>query len=368
MSREGASGEGGGARESSTKEKDLAENVFSGQSSGQGRASSQAELTKLIDQVVYPGRGESAVKDKRTPSERFAQSACGTAANSGFSRLSTLRKRSGVKREYDSLEEYQCTTCQRNLAANLALRPPTENMRIFVPGPDVAQSSSPTYHAVFNEAQADQLKRAGYRQVQAQFHAPDLNLKGFDPLPSKSPAKKPKELDVSVTVDANEAADDAVLTHLSLPDCVPGKWKGCNDLVAMMEKPFRLKDSAGAFTGPFTPIYMWPTGRYRHHFGATWKESGVDDAMSKLYRDYYNIKVRRDQSRDVLKKEKPELFENNADPFTSAVAPSGLVSILRSHSDLKKPGAFKTWSAAVLAHLKKEKRDAFRDTIFTPHP
>ena len=106
MSREGASGEGGGARESSTKEKDLAENVFSGQSSGQGRASSQAELTKLIDQVVYPGRGESAVKDKRTPSERFAQSACGTAANSGLPRLST--------RPFSNLSGAPCTkiNCQ----------------------------------------------------------------------------------------------------------------------------------------------------------------------------------------------------------------------------------------------------------------
>ena len=159
-----------------------AANVFSGERSKEGYALTNAELFKLVDKVVYPGHADGdEVKGKQSEADRFAKAVCGTPSSSGYTRVSTMRTKTNVKREYDSLQEYQCATCKRNLAANLALRPPTEKMRVYIPGPDIPQSSS-------------------------------------------------------------------------------------------------------------TPIYLWPRGNSRHRFGEEWKRGATQDALSKLYQDYYNIK------------------------------------------------------------------------------
>ena len=278
-----------------------------------------------------------------------------------------------MNREYDSLQEYQCATCKRNLAANLALRPPTENMRIFIPGPAIPQSSSKKFkcEAVFSDIHAEELEQAGYLQVEVNFHSPDLALEGFDPLESTPPRKKQGQQALSVgTVaqgdgeDAHGAGDKAVLEQLSMPPVVPAKWKGCKDLIAMMEEPFTLQDSSGKESGPFTPIYLWPRGNSRHKFGDVWKAGNTQDAVSKLYQDYYNIKVRRELSLEVLRKEKPDLFTKDSDPFARDVVPSGMLSVLRAHTRLKKPPSFSTWADAVLNHLQSEKGESYK-TPFT---
>jgi hypothetical protein len=142
-----------------------AANVFSGERSKEGYALTNAELFKLVDKVVYPGHADGEeVKGKPSEADRFAKAVCGTPASSGYTRVSTMRTKTNVKREYDSLQEYQCATCKRNLAANLALRPPTEKMRVYIPGPDIPQSSSQKFkcEAVFTDSHAEELEQAGY--------------------------------------------------------------------------------------------------------------------------------------------------------------------------------------------------------------
>ena len=246
-------------------------------------------------------------------------------------------------------------------------------MRVFIPGPAIPQSSSKKFkcEAVFSDSHAEELEQAGYVQVEVNFHAPDLALQGFDPLKSTPPRKKKASEALSVgTVsqgegeDAHGAADNAVLEQLSMPPVVPAKWKGCKDLIAMMEELFTLQDSSGKESGPFTPIYLWPRGNSRHKFGDVWKKGSTQDALSKLYQDYYNIKVRRELSQEVLRELKPDLFENDSDPFARDVVPSGMLSVLRAHADLKKPLGSPTWADAVLTHLKSEKGDSYK-TPFT---
>ena len=351
-----------------------AANVFSGERSKEGYALTNAELFKLVDKVVYPGHADGdEVNGKQSEADRFAKAVCGTPASSGYTRVSTMRTKTNVKSEYDSLQEYQCATCKRNLAANLALRPPTEKMRVYIPGPEIPQSSSQKFkcEAVFTDIHAEQLEEAGYVQIEVNFHAPDLALEGFDPLKSTPPRKKKGQQALSVgTVsqgegaDAHGAVDNAVLEQLCMPPVVPGKWKGCKDLIAMMEEPFTLKDSSGQESGPFTPIYLWPRGNSRHKFGEEWKKGSTQDALSKLYQDYYNIKVRRELSEKVLREAKPDLFDNDSDPFAGDVAPSGMLTVLRGHKDLKRPLGCTTWTDAVLTHLQSAKGHSYK-TPFT---
>ena len=129
----------------------------------------------------------------------------------------------------------------------------------------------------------------------------------------------------------------------------------------MMEEPFTLQDSSGKESGPFTPIYLWPRGNSRHRFGEEWKKGATQDALSKLYQDYYNIKVRRELSEKVLQELKPDLFANDSDPFARDVVPSGMISVLRAHKELKMPSGYRTWADAVLAYLKSAKGRSFKD-------
>jgi hypothetical protein len=358
-----AGGSSSTAAGSSSAARGLVANVFGGQRGHEGYASSQEDLFKKIDKVVYPGHGDpDTMQDPKSTSERFAQCAVGTPVASGFTRVSAMRKVSGVKREYDCLQEYQCVTCQRNLASNLALRPPTENMRVFVPGPQLpASASKSTCEAVFREEHAEQLKRAGYLQLDVRFHAPDMELQGFDPLQTSTPCRKrPARESVSAAPEnTHDASDTKVLTELSMPDKVP-TWKSYNDLIAMMERPFRLHDASGNLRGPYTPIYMWPSNSSKRQcFGAYWKESRSMDAMSNIYKDYYNIRVRPDDSRKVLLATKPDLFLDGNDPLRGDVR-DGVVSTLRSSASLTRPAKVGTWAQCVLAHLESSLGDAYK--------
>ena len=219
-----AGGSSSTAAGSSSADRGLVANVFGGQRGHEGYASSQEDLFKKIDKVVYPGHGDpDTMQDPKSTSERFAQCAVGTPVASGFTRVSRMRKVSGVKREYDCLQEYQCVTCQRNLASNLALRPPTENMRVFVPGPQLpASASKSTCEAVFREEHAEQLKRAGYLQLDVRFHAPDMELQGFDPLQTSSPGRKrPARESVAAAPQNTRPLLEIHFVYLPLPLTLP---------------------------------------------------------------------------------------------------------------------------------------------------
>ena len=87
------------------------------------------------------------------------------------------------------------------------------------------------------------------------------------------------------------------------------------------------------------------------------------DAMSIIYKDYYNIRVRPDDSRNVLRATKPDLFLDGNDPFHGDVK-DGVVSTLRSSASLPRPATVGTWAQCVLAHLKSSLGDAYK-TPFT---
>ena len=256
------SGGSGGGRTSGSGEPggSAPVNVFQDHERAAGLSSTKAELFKKLDALVYPGRPAKEKTDNMPASERFAMCAAGMHGGaSGFKRMSTLRTKTGVKREYDTLLSYQCATCSKNRACNLALRPPVDHMRLFVPGKErVARGEGITYHMVFKEDHALQLERAGFTQVQVEFHAPDLELNGFDALPEQGGASSSKRRRTSGprvadsggasggqprarSPDAAAQARERALQTLQMPVDVP-TWTSCKQLAAMMEEPFETHD------------------------------------------------------------------------------------------------------------------------------
>ena len=71
-----------------------AANVFSGERSKEGYASTNAELFKLVDKVVYRGHAgdRSHVKGEQSEADRFAKAVCGTPASSGFLQCAPRQK------------------------------------------------------------------------------------------------------------------------------------------------------------------------------------------------------------------------------------------------------------------------------------
>jgi hypothetical protein len=119
-------------------------NVFQGSERPAARTSTKAAIFKKIDGLVYPGRDGKKGTDTNEKWERFAKCAVGThCCVSGYSRMSLLRHKSGVKREYDTLQSYQCVICQKTRASSLAMRPPVDNMKLFVPGEEGLSRGEP---------------------------------------------------------------------------------------------------------------------------------------------------------------------------------------------------------------------------------
>jgi hypothetical protein len=92
-------------------------NVFQGSERPSARTSTKAGLFKKIDSLVYPGRDGKETTDTKEKWERFAKCDVGTHGGaSGYSRMSALRQRTGVKKEYNSLQS-PCknrTPCKRS--------------------------------------------------------------------------------------------------------------------------------------------------------------------------------------------------------------------------------------------------------------
>jgi hypothetical protein len=91
-------------------------NVFQGSERPSVRTSTKAGLFKKIDGLVYPGRDGKEATDTEEEWERFAKYAVGTHGGaSGYSRMSALRQRTGVKKEYDTLQSpcKNTTPCKR---------------------------------------------------------------------------------------------------------------------------------------------------------------------------------------------------------------------------------------------------------------
>ena len=124
------------------------------------------KLYELVDAVCIPGAASST--DDKPLHQRFAMAACGKSGSStsGFTELDKKRKLADVAKEYESVQAYQCSSCRRTLAAGLAIRPPSESQRLYIPGPKVA-SALPGHEldhvvAVYTATHSHALEKAGY--------------------------------------------------------------------------------------------------------------------------------------------------------------------------------------------------------------
>jgi len=194
------------------------------------------------------------------------------------------------------------------------MRPPVDNMKLFVPGEERLSRGDPLkYHAVFSEAHATELSQSGFTQVVILFHPSDLALEGLSELAQEGCGSgRPRKRQAASRQVANpnaatlsrqqahdrgqeerEKAREGALKKLEIPSDEPS-WSGCKQLISMMEEPFTLYANSDVF---YSPVYMWPSRQnQRKEFGKGWHASSSGDALSRLYQDYHNLVVRNDQA------------------------------------------------------------------------
>jgi hypothetical protein len=326
----------------------------------------RAKLFSLVDAVVPDGRGPDP--------ERFASA----ALESGFQRLTTRRKRHKVLQEYESVQAYQCANCKRNLASNLAIRPPFEKMFLYKPGPHVtslpAGVEEGDYFAVYSDIHADQMDAAGYQRITVRSFQPQQPLP-VQPLvqdnnssPNRVSARRrrgarPPSAGLTCGDRSVSSMPCPSLTTLNMPPKVPD-WTSVQSLFDMVENPFYLpSDTVGQQPkGPFTPMYMWPIGnqgrrRLKVRFGEAWTESRTGQALNYMFQDYYALRVCSSQLHAVLGDSRFKELVQSQEPFYTDVflqqpIPQGLISVLRSSPQLKRPEKFATWNQAVVDFLR----------------
>ena len=131
----------------------------------------------------------------------------------------------------------------------------------------------------------------------------------------------------------------------------------------MVEKPFLLKDVAGYSTGPFTPIYRWPSHKSTGK-DSYWHSRRAVSALSHLFMDYYFLKVkpkdtlaRVKTSVDTSKRAKLKETFRLPDPFAATPFPN-VVSVWRNS---KLPPQAKSWKDLVVSHLRQHLDDQFQE-------
>lgn len=353
------------------------------------------KLYELVDAVCIPGAASST--DDKPLHQRFAMAACGKSGSStsGFTELDKKRKLADVAKEYESVQAYQCSSCRRTLAAGLAIRPPSESQRLYIPGPKVA-SALPGHEldhvvAVYTATHSHALEKAGYMRLIVHHFEPETALpRELVPLDvhAQGSAQKKAKRGSSLTVSA-AAVDDAqtpvssssqaqplppppgaddsesraaqaelaTLSVLTMPP-EPPDWSTRQDLVTMMESPFYIKNKEGSKRGPYTPVYLWPHGKQfkgvRTAYGGAWAKGDASDRLRHLYQDYYNMTVREET---VL--EQVRLKDASVLSLRESKLPQGLRSTIRVTHDFPLPSGTKTWHDAVVNHLKTHLEDKF---------
>lgn len=344
------------------------------------RTATWSSWFQKLDQIVVPGRAQADEdeEDNKAFPARFASAVCGHGEGaSGFARVSAERVKHKVAREYDTLSAYSCTICKRNVAGNVAMRPSTESLRLFRAGPRVKQAPHncdlEDIHGVYTEEHEQQMLAAGFERISVRLHNPGMPLPdGIEPLGDDvgaAPRKKPRGASSMVHLQQPapppppaESSMPASSMKLSMPRTgVPG-WQSRSQLIEMMEKPFYLTQDK-ARIGPYTPVYMWPSGsgkttaQARRAAGAPKFTSSLTAALGRLFEDYYNLTVREAEVRDHLRQNYPQLFTTKdgspCDPLTASdVKIPKFWRSMKQHSGWEKPQGFATWRDVVLNHLR----------------
>ena len=335
---------------------------------------------QTMDRIVVPGRAsdDEDDEDKKAFPMRFAAAVCGHGEGaSGYARVSAERTKHKVAREYGTLAAYSCSICKRNVAGNVAMRPATESLRVFRAGPRVKEAPHncelEDIHGVYTEEHEHQMLAAGYERINLRHHNPGLALpEGIEPLGADaggSSRKKPRGASSMVALHAapppppaHVNATPSVLTKLSMPASgVPG-WETRADLIELMQKPFYVC-SGKSRQGPFTPVYLWPSGKgkapvqARSDAGAPVFTAKHIGALGRLFEDYYNLVVRENAVREHLRACHSTLFRdedgNACDPLTApGVNIPKFWRQRRKETAWSKPQGQATWRDAVLHHLR----------------
>ena len=161
-----------------------------------GTKRTMEDIFQKLDKLVTPGVGQASTSSqtadaqgsrkrkrgsKGTPCETFAAAACGTSGQggSGFQRITDARKKAKVAGEYDSYQQYRCSICRKNAGSKLAIRPPSETMRLYKAGPRArilpgCQDSD--VFAVYEDEHSQCFEAAGYVPIQVKHFQPGMPL------------------------------------------------------------------------------------------------------------------------------------------------------------------------------------------------
>ena len=332
------------------------------------------QLWKLVDAVAVPGGVEREDGDIRAPAARFAAAVCGggRGSESAYTRLAQKRKTANVADDYATVKGYICANCMKLASHDLALRPSGSLETVMMAGEKVqsypAGCDPSDLHVVYSQQHKEELIAAGFVECRVHYYKPTLSLpEGFNRTDVGSSGKKGKKAAPTVTPVECEAptatcATRNPVTDLVLPPKVP-EWKSRQELFDMVEKPFLLKDVAGYSTGPFTPIYRWPSHKSTGK-DSYWHSRRAVSALSHLFMDYYFLKVkpkdtlaRVKASVDTSRRAKLKDTFTLSDPFAATPFPN-VVSVWRNS---KLPPQAKSWKDLVVSHLRQHLDDQFQE-------
>ena len=337
-----------------------------------GTKRTMQDIFQKLDKLVTPGVGQASTSSqtadaqgsrkrkrgsKGPPCETFAAAACGTSGQggSGFQRITDARKKAKVAGEYDSYQQYRCSICRKNAGSKLAIRPPSETMRLYKAGPRArilpgCQDSD--VFAVYEDEHSQCFEAAGYVPIQVKHFQPGMPLPIdlFPPVASETTASSQGPVQNRTGSLSTTGAERNVMEILTMPPDVPNWHDQPQKLFDIVEKPFHTENGEG----PFTPAYLWPNKRgTRLEFGDAWKQGRAIDSLKYIYQDYYNLKIRpRGEIHDNMPEShlKMQILAMFDLSWGTDTLPKGTLSALRR---LPKPPSAKTWREAVVAKFSQ---------------
>ena len=90
-----------------------------------------------------------------------------------------MRNKAKVASEYDSYQQNQYSICRKNVSSSLAIRPPSETMRLYRAGPRAQRlpgGQDSDVFAMYEDAHAQCFEAAGYIPIQVRHFQPGVPL------------------------------------------------------------------------------------------------------------------------------------------------------------------------------------------------
>ena len=90
-----------------------------------------------------------------------------------------MRNKAKVASEYDSYQQNQYSICRKNVSSSLAIRPPSETMRLYRAGPRAQRlpgGQDSDVFAIYEDAHAQCFEAAGYIAIHVRHFQPGVPL------------------------------------------------------------------------------------------------------------------------------------------------------------------------------------------------